>query len=255
MRNGKLNWLLVAITLFFIGCTSTAGEEGNHQTDSIPETDSIAIDTTSAPPKPKTLHEYEQAFQDAGLVDIRTVIPDIAIDLKYASEDNFLDTAIYGDMDKCYLRQKAADKLKAAQELLQEKKPGYSLVVFDGARPRRVQFIMWKLLDVPYKLNYLADPKKGSIHNYGFAVDLSIVDENGKQLDMGTPFDFFGPLAQPQLENKFLASGELTEAQHENRKLLREVMKKSGFYDIRTEWWHFNALPSSYVKANYEIID
>ena len=203
------------------------------------------------PPKPKPMSEFEKMFRDSGLVDLQEYIPGIHIDLKYTTRDNFVKADVYGDLEKCFMRPEAAEKLKKAQELLKEKHPGYSLLVFDGVRPFRVQQFMWDSLHIPNKRNYLAPPAEGSIHNYGCAVDLSIADSLGGQLDMGTPFDFFGELAQPQLEAKFLANGQLTKAQHANRLLLRDVMRRAGFSNIKTEWWHFNAFASSSVKAKF----
>ena len=171
--------------------------------------------------------------------------------MKYSTTDNFVHADVYGTLEKCYLRGEAASKLKKAQTILKEAHPNYSLLIYDGVRPHRVQQHMWDKLDVPYKRNYLSPPSKGSVHNYGCAVDLTIADSTGVALDMGTPFDFFGPLAQPQLEKKMLAEEKLTPEQHANRLLLRKTMKKAGFYDIRTEWWHFNAFASREVKRRF----
>lgn len=203
------------------------------------------------PEPPKPMSEYEKMFRDSGLVDLEEYIPGIKIDLKYTTRDNFVKADVYGDLEKCFLRKEAAEKLKKAQALLHEKHPGYTLLVFDGVRPFRVQQFMWDSLHIPNKRNYLAPPSEGSIHNYGCAVDLSIADSLGKELDMGTPFDFFGELAQPQLEGQMLANGKLTKEQHAHRMLLRTLMRKAGFFDIKTEWWHFNAFGSSAVKRTY----
>lgn len=200
---------------------------------------------------PKPMSEFERMFRDSGLVDLEEYIPGIQIDLKYSTKDNFVSADVYGDLDKCFLRQEAADKLKQAQSLLKEKHPGYSMLVYDGVRPFRVQQLMWDSLHIPNKRNYLAPPSEGSVHNYGCAVDLSIADSLGKQLDMGTPFDFFGELAQPQLEAQMLANGKLTKDQYANRLLLRSCMKKAGFFDIKTEWWHFNAFGNATVKSKF----
>jgi len=207
------------------------------------------------PASPPPISEYEQTFIDSGLVKIQDVLPEVLVELKYSTTDNFLHFDVYGDLETAYLRQEALDKLKKAQELLKKDHPDYTLLVYDGARPHRVQFKMWEVLDVPNKRNYLSPPEKGSVHNYGCAVDLTVANGEGNALDMGTPFDFFGPLAQPQLETKFLASGELTQEQYDNRLILRKAMKGAGFYPIRTEWWHFNAFGSKTVKHRFSIIN
>lgn len=189
------------------------------------------------------------------VVDIQTINPDIKVKLMYSTEDNFLGEDVYGDLEKCYLRKEAAVKLSKAQKLLQEKRKGYSLLVYDGLRPRDVQARMWETVKGTDKQKYVANPKTGSIHNYGAAVDLTIVDSLGNPLDMGTPFDYFGELAQPRYEEKFLAEGKLTEGQVENRKLLREVMTSAGFEGISVEWWHFNAFAKSEVRKRYAIVE
>lgn len=234
---------------------------GGNSTDSNPEGDQptppvVVEDTTPPPPPPPPpMTDYERTFLDSGLVNLQDLNPDILVELKYNTNDNFLDTAVYGGLSKAYMRPEAAEKLMKAQDALKERRPDYTLLVYDGARPRRVQYIMWDVLDIPFKRNYLANPDEGSIHNYGCAVDLSIADSTGTEIDMGTPFDFFGELAQPQLEAQMIASGELTQEQQDNRQLLRDVMTGAGFFGIRTEWWHFNAFPSKYVKAEFGIIE
>ena len=240
--------LLAALALPSCQSTDSTPPKESPTADSIPPPPPPVIDTTPA------ISEYEQTFIDSGLVDIQEFIPGILVDLKYSTTDNFVHTDVYGDLEKCYLRPVAAEKLKKAQEFLQTEQPAYSLLVFDGVRPHRVQYKMWEVLDVPNKRNYLSPPEKGSVHNYGCAVDLTIADSLGQQLDMGTEFDFFGELAQPKLESVMVARGELTEEQLENRLLLRRVMQKAGFFPIRTEWWHFNALGSKTVKYRYNII-
>ena len=116
---------------------------------------------------------------------------------------------------------------------------------------------MWDTLKMqPFeKIKYLSDPKTGGLHNYGLAVDISILNKKGKELDMGTPFDFMGELASPQCETKMLASGKLTQEQIDNRKLLRYIMNKAGFYAIPYEWWHFNLCTIQTAKNNYKVIE
>jgi D-alanyl-D-alanine dipeptidase len=110
---------------------------------------------------------------------------------------------------------------------------------------------------LPYnrREDFVADPAKGSIHNFGCAVDLTIADERGRALDMGTIFDFFGQEAEPRREAAMLKAGKLTPQQLENRKLLRRVMKKAGYNFIETEWWHYNAMSREKAKAQYGFIE
>ncbi len=102
---------------------------------------------------------------------------------------------------------------------------------------------------------YVADPKKGSIHNFGMALDLSVLDEKGHELDMGTGFDSFTPLAEPQLEKDKLASGELTEAQMANRLILRRPMEEAGFKVLPEEWWHFDSLAADIVRKQFTPVE
>lgn len=179
----------------------------------------------------------------------------IAVDLRYATANNFVGRNLYGDFDRVFLHRIAAAKLKAAAEVLRRVEPRYRLLVFDALRPRSVQWVLWQQVAGTDQQKYVANPRGGSIHNYGFAVDISILDENGRELDMGTPFDDFTPLSQPRYEERFLKDGRLNEAQIRNRRLLRNVMEEAGFSALRVEWWHFNALPKTEVKANYPIVE
>lgn len=189
------------------------------------------------------------------LIDVTSLNNQILVKLIYSTTDNFLKEDSYGDLEICYLRRIAAEKLNKAQELLSQKRKGYHLLVYDGLRPRSVQFKMWEIVKGTKKQKYVAQPTRGSIHNYGAAVDLTIADENGMPLDMGTPFDYFGDLAQPRYENNFLAEGKLTKTQIANRKLLRSIMIEAGFQMINIEWWHFNAFPISEVKKRFKIVE
>src|SRR5437867_72376 len=150
-------------------------------------------------------------------VDLST-ISGVVIDLKYASLDNFAKENLYGDFRKALLHTKAAEKLKSAVERLQELKPGWKLLVYDALRPRSVQRRLWSKVKGTPQQPYVANPEKGSIHNFGFAVDVSLMDESGKEIDMGSRYDDFSKLSEPWLEQEFLQAGKLTEAQIHNRR-------------------------------------
>jgi zinc D-Ala-D-Ala dipeptidase len=199
--------------------------------------------------------DFEKQLRALGFADIQDLDPTIRVELKYASADNFMGTNVYGNLSKAYLRREAAEKLALANAHLKELRPGLTLLVVDGVRPRHVQRKMRKLLEGTPKQNYVADHRTGSMHNYGCAVDLTIIDENGNRLDMGTPMDHFGPLSQPRLEAKFLKQGKLTEEQIANRRLLRSVMTRAGFLTIPIEWWHFEAFDKNTIRKNYTIIE
>ena len=164
-------------------------------------------------------------------VNIKSLSNDFILDIKYATADNFLKQAVY-DCGECYLREATAKALLAAQK--EFVKRGYSLKLFDCYRPLSVQKKMWKILPGTH---YVANPAKGSKHNRGAAVDLTLVDiATGKELDMGTPFDTFSPRAHhtyTQLPKEVL----------DNRKLLKEVLNKYNFKSIYSEWWHYEYRP------------
>lgn len=201
------------------------------------------------------LSPAEQELLRRGLVDIQQVDPSILVHLAYSTTNNFLGRDVYGDLNRAYLQPEAAARLSQAQKLLSSKKPGYRLLVYDALRPRRVQWLMWDLVRGTDSQAYVADPSRGSIHNYGCAVDLTVTDSEGVPLDMGTPFDYFGPEAQPRHEQTYLDAGRLSPQQVSNRLLLRQVMLDAGFLMIQNEWWHFNAFSNQEVKSRYTIIE
>ena len=169
----------------------------------------------------------QNKIADTTFVNIKDFSKDFIYDMKYATADNFLKTKVY-DCDACYLRYKTVQALIEANERFIKK--GYKIKIFDCYRPLDIQKKMFAIVPNPI---YVADPKKGSIHNRGGAVDLTIVDSNGLELDMGTNFDFFGPEAAHDYEN-------LTDIQKENRRLLKKTMVRSGFRIFESEWWHYN---------------
>lgn len=179
----------------------------------------------------------------------------IAIDLRYATTNNFTGQNLYGSYNRAFLHRRAAEKLDRAAAALHVLHPDYRLLIFDALRPRSVQYRLWDRVKGTEQQKYVANPRGGSIHNYGFAVDLSIADDSGRELDMGTPFDDFTPLAQPRLEESFLAAGKLSEQQVQNRRLLRRVMEDAGFLQLPIEWWHFDALPKEEVRRQFPIVE
>lgn len=191
---------------------------------------------------------------DPDFVDLST-IPGVAIDLKYASRDNFMGENLYGDFRTALLHRIAAGQLEVSSMVLQALKPGWKLLVFDGLRPRAVQRQFWNRVKGTPQQEYVADPDTGSIHNFGFAVDVSLMDEGGREVDMGTSFDDFSPLSEPRREDEFLKAGKLTPEQVDNRRILRRVMSEAGFIQYPIEWWHFDALPADIVRKNYPIVE
>lgn len=187
-----------------------------------------------------TLLSFVVWGQQSDFVRLKDLSPDFVYELKYATPDNFLKQAVY-DCGECYLRKSTAEALVKANEAF--KQLGYRIKLFDCYRPLSVQKKMWKILPGTH---YVANPAKGSKHNRGAAVDLTLVDAEGKELNMGTPFDFFGKEAHH------------TYTQHskevlENRKLLKETLNKYNFKSIYSEWWHYEYRPEMQSKVeNFE---
>ncbi|MCB1307100.1 MAG: M15 family metallopeptidase [Leptospiraceae bacterium] len=176
-------------------------------------------------------------------------------DLRYATENNFMGENLYKNFTRCYLHREAAAKLRQAAAELQQSRPGWKLLIFDCLRPRSVQRKLFEFVRGTPQQPYVADPDQGSIHNYGFAVDLSLLDANSNELDMGTHFDSFDALSEPRLEREHIRTGRLTTAQHANRLILRKIMTAAGFIQLPNEWWHYDALPGHKVRAHYEIVE
>jgi D-alanyl-D-alanine dipeptidase len=205
-------------------------------------------------PVKDTLAERLLAF---GLVDAQSINPNIFVELKYSTEDNFMKTNVYGNFNKVLLQKQAAEMLAKAQTYLSEKDSSLHLLVYDAVRPLWVQRLMWNMLDsipVSRRSKFVSNPKNHSIHNYAAAVDLTICDGAGVTFDMGAGFDDPREIAYPSKENYYLAKGELAQQQVNNRLLLREVMKKAGFRVLPTEWWHFNAMSRDEAKKRYRVI-
>jgi len=205
----------------------------------------------------RILTDWDRRFIAAGLVDIQSVIPEVIVDLKYSSTDNFFGQDVYDDLENAYMQPEVAEMLKKAYEKLQARDPNLTFLIYDAVRPLAVQQILWENLDKPDSLKplYVADPKVGSLHNFGVAVDLTLADQTtGQPLDMGTKYDYFGYPAYPDREAQMLRAGKISQKHIDNRKLLREVMLSAGFTGIGSEWWHFNAFSRKEAGHKFEII-
>jgi zinc D-Ala-D-Ala dipeptidase len=258
MKNLRTIFFIAFLLSAFFSCEEKVQRPGPQVVPRQCEKISEALITDSTNKDEGTsLSSLEKTLISAGLVNIGTIDSTIKVDLKYSTCDNFLFMDLYGDLDKAYLQPEVALKLKNAQQNLREKYPYYSLIVYDAVRPVRVQTTMWDTLKLPFntRSKYVSNPQNGSLHNFGAAVDLSIIDENGIELDMGTPYDYFGELAYPREEERMIKEGKLSYKQLLNRTILRDAMVKAGFMDITTEWWHFNSCFRSQAILKYKIIE
>jgi D-alanyl-D-alanine dipeptidase len=162
------------------------------------------------------------------LVDVGAADPALRLDIRYATDDNFLGRAVY-DAARCLLVPDAADRLAAAERALRAE--GYGLVVWDCYRPRSVQYAMWEILPDP---DYVADPARGSRHNRGAAVDVGLRALDGRELPLPTAHDDFTPRAHRD-------ATDLPPEAIENRERLERAMTAAGWIPLPTEWWHFDA--------------
>ena len=178
-----------------------------------------------------------QESDDLAFVNLKNYSRDFVYDMKYATTDNFLKEKVY-PCSECYLRVKTVKALLAANATFLTK--GYKIKIYDCYRPLSIQKKMWEI--VP-DANFVADPKKGSIHNKGGAVDISLVDSLGVELNMGTTFDFFGKEAS----HNYL---EFSEEILANRRLLKEIMLQNNFKSFDSEWWHYNLNKASEDKVS-----
>ncbi|WP_310377715.1 M15 family metallopeptidase [Flavobacterium sp.] len=178
----------------------------------------------------KTFFENNQSSltqNDTTFVNLSDYSNEFILDLKYATDDNFLKSKMY-ECGTCFLRLKTLNNLIEANK--EFKKKGYKIKLFDCYRPLQVQRKMWALVPNP---EYVANPTKGSIHNRGGAVDITLVDEAGNELDMGSAFDFFGAASSHFYK-------ELPKEVLKNRQLLKKIMLRHNFESFDSEWWHYN---------------
>lgn len=199
--------------------------------------------------------ETEQRLEQLGYVNIAEADSTIAIDLMYTRADNFTGRVLYDDLHKAYLHPDALHGLLQAQRELKKRHPAYRLIVYDAARPMSVQQKMWNVVKGTSKYIYVSNPARGGgLHNYGLAVDISILDASGTPLPMGTAVDHLGPEAHITREAQLVQSGKITASEQANRQLLRTVMRAAGFRALPSEWWHFNWCSRQEAKQKYKVI-
>lgn len=214
-----------ALILFVGACKENPKRETSTEKD---QNANLLIDEVSREKKEvkKTFRTFEN-LSDSTFVRLADFSDGFVFDMRYATDNNFLEEQVY-ECAECYTRVKTVKALLTANADF--KKSGVKIKFYDCYRPNSVQYKMWEIVPNP---QYVANPKKGSIHNKGGAVDITLVTLEGKELDMGTDFDFFGKRA-------YHDNFDLPQEILDNRKLLKETMEKHGFWSTRTEWWHYN---------------
>jgi len=194
-------------------------------------------------------------FVKAGLIDVHIIDKTIRVDLVNSDPNkNYFRENYYNGLTKAYLREEVAIKLSTAQKYLKSKFPGYSLLIMDTARPRSVSQLMYDKMKGTKFEKFVANPSKGSMHNYGIAVDTTIVDKNDKEIDIGFS-PFYKSNFSIYLNYAKIKIFDLSETQKKNRKLLSEVMTKAGFIPLSYEWWHFNGMQKDVARKRYQIIE
>jgi zinc D-Ala-D-Ala dipeptidase len=233
----KLNSFIFSVTIlvFSWGCQKSA--EKNHAEIPATSADTVAV-TVPEPAKTIPLKKDFSNLPDSALVNILEMDANFVLDVKYATTDNFTKQILY-DCEACLLRKIVADSLIAANQFFMTQ--GYKIKLFDCYRPHSVQFKMWKIVSDD---RYVAEPTKGSMHNRGGAVDLSLVDmATGKEMEMGSPYDFFGRESHHAYQN-------LPKEVYERRIFLKDNLARFGFEPITSEWWHY-----AFKGKYYNILD
>ena len=217
-------------------------------------------DSLFVPPKPEKPLRYctsakkwiDYASHDSNLVEI-THLQGIRMDLRYATFDNVTGHDMYCGIQRAFIHKDGLPKLKKALSIIAKEMPGYSLVIYDAARPMYAQSVLKSsVAGTPYS-HFVSSGKTGGLHNYGLALDLGLVDSLGVPVDMGADFDSFERCAGFTGEAEALKSGRLTQTQVDNRNLLRRIMKRAGWVMLPSEWWHFNAFTRTYTKEHYPL--
>ena len=212
--------------------------------------------------------DFDKKMKEYGLVNVQTLDKEIEVELKYATEDNFVGENMYGSLTTAYLLPHFAKRVVEAQRILRERHPEYSLRIYDAARPISVQRRMRSIVEGTPLQIYVADGKRGGRHNYGVAVDLTIVDGQGRPLDMGAGFDHFGREAWVGNDNdvtlaaykayveRLRVEGLISAEAAANRTLLLEIMDAVGLRPYVKEWWHFQErISMTATRERYKLLN
>lgn len=244
--------LAVTMVLALFGCgvqqapgvTTEPVSEAADPPAPLPSEEELTAEETTLPPTgPDTVVIPQPEPEDDDFVPVLEYIPDILVDLRYATEDNFTGRQIYLFRD-AYLRYGTVKKLLLAQDILRSK--GLGLKLWDAFRPVSAQFALWAVCPDP---NYVADPRSGySGHSRGDTVDITLVDAQGQELTMPTGFDDFSALADRNYS-------DCPDEAAENALLLQSVMEEAGFQGYFGEWWHFSDADTYAVEKTFEPLE
>lgn len=239
-------FLIGIMALLLSMCLWGCGEEpaAEETLPAISEATAEATAPETAPPE--TIIPTHTAVQetlpepaDEDYVRVLDYIPDVVVELKYATEDNYTGQVIY-EFREAYLRYGTVKKLMAVQEELRQQK--LSLKIWDAYRPTEAQFALWEACP---DTRYVANPNRtNSAHSRGNTVDVTLVDENGEEIPMPTGFDDFSPLADRDYSDCSFDAML-------NALLLEQTMQRHGFSGYKGEWWHFTDTDSYPVEETF----
>ena len=181
-------------------------------------------------------------------------LPFVHMDLRYAGSNNICGQDLYQGEREAWLHHEAFEAFLRCGQALSILAPTWRFRVYDAARPASVQKRLYAQVMGTEREAYVANPANGSVHNYGFALDLGLSDAEGRELDLGTEFDSFESVSQPQLEEAYASQGLLKPAHLERRLILRTLMAAGGFRQHPLEWWHFDLRPLEAIKQHYAMI-
>lgn len=252
-----LKHCLPAFCVLLMWCSCISGtKEGKDSTKAETEyIDTVQVSEAILPAPQPEKSPMARYMDSLGLVDVTELDSSLVVKLMYTQADNFTGEVLYDDLSEAYLHPDAAYALVKAQRTLKELHPSYSLLIYDAARPMSVQKKMWNVVKGTPKYRYVSNPNNGGgLHNYGLAVDISIQDSSGQPLPMGTKVDHLGAEAHITRESELVRNGKMSEAEHQNRILLRKVMKEAGFRALPSEWWHFNFCSRDVARQKYKLI-
>ena len=198
----------------------------------------------------------EKRLEQIGLQSVTEEIPGIEVYMVYSTPYNFMGRVLYHELDEAYLVPEAMEKLRKANELLRKKRLDLHLVVYDATRPRSIQQQMWEVVENTELQDFVANPNKsgGGLHNYGVAVDVTLVDCTGHPIPMGSEYDYFGDRSRVDMETQLIENGEINQRELFNRQLLREIMTEAGWLVEPSEWWHFNAMSLTEASQKLTVI-
>ena len=193
-----------------------------------------------------------------GLIDIQSLVPSLLWDVRYATAKNFTGKILYNTPFGLYAVESLAKAVTNMSEWMKMHLPGYKIVIFDAARPVSVQKEMFEIVRNTSFESYIANPygeTPGGFHNYGLAIDLTLADNNGNLLDMGTDYDFFGEASHSGKERELLEEGIISREAYSNRSLLYSIAGRAGLLPHPQEWWHFQLNYDEDSKKKYRLLD